>query len=106
MPRKTAKSASKESGLSDPKPVRLTPEIEAGIARVQKKTKRSDQEIIRLAAEVGLAALAMLDDDIPGILAKFAIEKANESAIGGRLPKIPATGHHPERESKSKTGAA
>lgn len=54
-------------------PLRIPPALLAEIERAAVKTSRTKQDVIRTAAEIGLAVLAEVDYDVPGIVARFAL---------------------------------
>lgn len=58
-----------------PVPVRMSARLLAKIREGAEHLSMSDQDTFRLSCEIGLAALAAVDHDVPEIIARFALEK-------------------------------
>jgi len=61
-----------------PIPLRLPERLLTDAQTAQDRLNLSQQEAVRLAAKIGLAALAQVDYDVEGIVARFALEMTEE----------------------------
>lgn len=60
--------------LTKPYPVRLSPRILAQLKLAAERTQSvNESDVLRLAAEIGLAALAETDYDVPRLVARFML---------------------------------